>query len=94
MKNNLTAHLKKFKNKEVGFNVYSKKECLRAVGQYPDSIRYIDNPSEAVQSIAIEEDPDSIEHIENPTEKIIIEAVRGDGANLSYVDLDKLSEDN
>lgn len=57
----------------------SRRVMLAALQKYPMAIRYITNPSLAMQAYAVKKDPHAIRWISNPSETTQLLAVRQDG---------------
>lgn len=53
-----------------------EEEQIENIKKCPISIKYINNPSENIQLLAVKQDGYVIEHIDNPSEKIQLEAVK------------------
>jgi len=60
-------------------------EQLEAVASDPDSIKYIENPSEAVQLMAVSDFGDCIQFIHNPSEAVQLVAVLEYAYSIRYI---------
>jgi hypothetical protein len=58
---------------------------VKAVTINADNIKSIENPSEEVQLIAVQQDGDTIQYIENPSEEVQLSAVRQKGSSIRYI---------
>lgn len=61
----------------------TEEQCIKAIKQHADNIRYIKNPSEEMCMLAVQESPLSIGEISNPSEIVRLAAVTLDGFALS-----------
>ena len=51
----------------------------------PNYIKYIENPSEQVQLVAVQEDGHSIQYIQNPSEQAQLAAVNQNGNSIQFI---------
>jgi len=63
----------------------SEEQLIQKVKESAIYIQYIKNPSEAVQSAAVNTYGCSIIFIKNPSEKIKLEAVNNNGYSIAYI---------
>jgi hypothetical protein len=67
------------------FSAWPESEKMLDVKKNADLIKYIDNPSEAVQLEAIQNDAHSIQFIENPSEVVQLKSVQLDQSAIKYI---------
>lgn len=67
------------------FNETIEQRNLHAVTLDGNSIRYIDNPSEAVQLAAVNQFGMTIQHIQNPSEAVQLAAVTQNAGAINYI---------
>lgn len=58
---------------------FTEEEALQLVKFYGENIKFIKDPSEAVQIESLNTNVNAIQYIENPSEKIQLMVVKNDG---------------
>ena len=66
--------------------LFSSDNWMSTVERFGRAIRYIDNPSEAMQMTAVESNGNAIEYIETPSEAIQLAAVKTDGYAIRHIE--------
>jgi len=69
----------------IGFNPEDEKECLRAIKNWDYNIRWIKNPTEEMQELAISINPYDIFYIHNSGEKIKNKVIDRDSISIQYI---------
>lgn len=64
----------------------TEQELMKKVKENPEYISEIENPSEAVQLAAVQQDGYVIKYIKNPSEAVQLAAVEYEGLTLDYID--------
>jgi len=68
------------------FPEYMWMAAASTMDEYGDGIRYIENPTEKMQWVAVDLYGEAIEHIENPTEEVQLLAVSREGDLIRYIE--------
>ena len=63
----------------------SRAVIKKALYTFPNSIQYIDNPTEEQQLISINNDPSTFQFIKNPTDTVVEEAIIARPSNIQYI---------
>ena len=67
------------------YNLFSEDKWMTAVKHEGLAIRYVQNPSDALQMIAVKQNGKAIRFIKNPSEEAQIAAVKQDGWAIQYI---------
>ena len=67
------------------YNLFSEDKWMTAVKHEGLAIRYVQNPSDALQMIAVKQNGKAIRFIKNPSEEAQIAAVKQDGRTIEYI---------
>jgi len=72
-------------SKYKDLNLKSEKEQINILKKYPYLFYKIKNPSEKVQSVAVNKDGNTIKYINNPSEKLQIAAINQNWSSIRYI---------